>query len=462
MNGCTSRPAAARRSRRSFLAALGAGAIASQFGARRAWADDAGEASRPLRFVGVFMPHGCAYELWKPGPNFDLTYPDCSLAPFDDAERFGRSYKHQLLVIDGLDLAAGIEMGTVGHDASRVILTGSGVTGKNPSIDQYLAAEKMLGADTPHTSLTLAVGNDTTELGANISYARGGVPVPKFIDPEQVFDELFGAPLTEKGKQELHALRLRRRSVLDFVRADLQQLTARAGTVQRTKLDQHQTALREIEKRLTPNRHTCRSPARPDAAQFPKLKSFGAGEPYFETITNLHIDLLARALSCDMTRFSTLMLADLTRTGLYPELPDDVHQDVAHRYWSESNMGPGRPDTWRLLAIQNAHTHKQIVRLMQRLDEAGVLDDTLIFAQSDMGDTARHSSRNVPTLIAGGCGGRWRMGREVDLRASKSDELQPSNHLLVSICRLFGIEQERYGSSASAATVTGSLDALLV
>jgi hypothetical protein len=321
----------------------------------------------------------------------------------------------------------------------------------------------MLGADTPHTTLTLAVGNDRTDLGANISYARGGVPVPKYIDPVTVFDELFGAPLTEKGKRELQALRARRRSVLDFVRGDLERLTARAGNQQRIRLEQHRTALREIEKRISPDRTSCVVPARPDRSAFPKLESFGAGEPYFETITNLHIDLLARALSCGLTRFSTLMLADLSRTGLYPELPDDVHQDVAHRYWASTNKGPGRPETWRMLALQNRHTHMQIARLMQRLAESGVLEDTLILAQSDMGDTARHSSRNVPTLLAGGCGGRFRMGRSIDLRtAKKKGSLQSSNHLLVSICRAFGVANERFGTSANASTVTGSLDAVLV
>ena len=70
-----------------------------------------------------------------------------SLAPFDDAGRFGKSFKPNLLVIDGLDLAAGIEVGTVGHDASRVLLTGSGAHGKHASSAQYLALERGNGID---------------------------------------------------------------------------------------------------------------------------------------------------------------------------------------------------------------------------------------------------------------------------------------------------------------------------
>lgn len=238
------------------------------------------DGTRPLRFVGVYLPHGCAHELWKPGPGFELRSPSSSLAPFDDAARFGRSFKDALLVLDGLDLAAGIEVGTVGHDASRVILTGSGVDGKNPSIDQYLAVERGLGATTPHTSLTLAVGDDTTDLGTNVSYAAGGTPMPKWIDPVKTFDELFGKPLSGAGRAELAELRRRRQSVLDLARQELARLSARSPATDRRKLEQHATALREIEKRLSPPARECAAPPAPTRETVPRFRAYGAGEPY--------------------------------------------------------------------------------------------------------------------------------------------------------------------------------------
>ncbi len=460
------KPHARMNSRRRFLFAAGAAALAPSLLGADAVASPSSSAAAsedgasPLRFIGVYMPHGSAYELWKPGPDFDIRYEDCSLSPFDAPDIYGRSFKDVLLVVDGLDLAAGIETGTVGHDASRVILTGSGADGSTPSIDQYLAQEHLLGAQTPLTSIALSIGNDKTDLGQNVSYARGGTPVPKWIDPAQVFDELFGKPLSDRDRAALEAQRARQRSVLDFVRRDLQRLHQRAPAAERVKMQQHHTALREIEKRISPPKRVCAAPARPDPLAFPKLHAFGGGEPYFETITELMTDLLALALACDITRFATLMLADLTRARLYPGLPDDIHQDVAHRYWAATNASGGRPQTWRALALQNRHTHGHIARLLQRLDSAGALQDTLVFAQSDMGDPSRHSSKNVPTLIAGGCGGHFSMGRHVDLRSSKGTELLPSNRALVSICQAFGIAVDRFGHSANAATVTGALPEL--
>src|SRR5690606_20768554 len=184
----------------------------------------------------------------------------CSLAPFDDVARFGRSFREQVAVIDGIDLAAGIEVGTVGHDASRVILTGRGARGTNASLDQYLAVGPRLGATTPLTSLVVGVGNDDTGLGYNLSYARGGTPVPKVIDPVVLFDELFGKPLSGAERRALEQRRLTGRSVLDTLRRDLRRLGATAPASERDKLDQHQTALREIEKRLLPLVRTCAAP----------------------------------------------------------------------------------------------------------------------------------------------------------------------------------------------------------
>ncbi len=441
--------------RRSFLGALGVGLVHVRPG--RAAPAKPSASGRAERFIGIYTPHGSAYELYKPGPAFDLRYADAILAPFDDPATYGRSFKDQLLVVDHIDLTAGIEVGTVGHDAPRVILTGSGAHGKNPSVDQYLAVEQGLGRSTPITSLVLGVGHQGSEIGVNISYAPGGTPIPKMIDPAEVFDELFGKPLTGKARQQLEHDRRLHRSVLDFVKSDLETLRARVSGSERVKLDQHQTALREIEKRLSGVRPACHPPLVREDTRFPRLKAFGGGEQYFDGITNVMIDLLARAHACDLTRFSTLFLADLSRSHLFPGLPDDIHGGVAHRYYARTDKNPGNRATWLSLATQNRYSYSKVARLMQRLAEAGRLDETLLYVSSDMGDPARHSSRHVPTLLAGGAGGQFAMGRYLELDPKRGTA---NNKILVFICQAFGLPTHKFGTSASSSVLTGALDAL--
>jgi hypothetical protein len=441
--------------RRRFLLALGAALLPSE-----AWADLA-PAPQPApratsrapakRFVAVYMPHGRAAELFLPQPGFRLDYEDAILAPFDDPEHYGRSFRDDLLVIDGVDLAAGFLTGNVGHDAPRVLLTGAGANGKNASIDQFLAVEQRLGQATPVASLVLAVGNDDRGVASSISYGRGGIPLPKLIHPAATFDALFGAALT--GSPEQAAERRRRSlSALDFLGGDLRRLRQLAPASEREKLEQHATALRDIERRLSPLDRSCVPPARITRESFPHYRAYGGGERYFDAITDLQLELIVRAFACDLTRFATLMLADLSRTGLDPELPNDVHQDVAHRYLARDAARPGEPASWRALARQNRYACSKVARLFGLLDQQALSADTLILASSDMGDPARHSSRSVPTLLLGAGIHGGRLIQLGDRNRVTNQHLNPNNRLLSQICHRFDVNVTRFGDSVPEIT----------
>jgi len=132
-----------------------------------------------------------------------------------------------------------------------------------------------------------------------------------------------------------------------------------------------------------------------------------------------------------------------------------VHIDVVHRYDSKGRAGGGgNPSTWQALGHQNRYAYSKIARLMQRLAERDLLRDTVIVAMSDMGDPARHSSRQIPTLLAGGWGGQLKGGRHLDLGAAGT----PNNRLLVSVQRAFGVESDTFGQSTDPALLSGSLD----
>ncbi|MES1179088.1 MAG: DUF1552 domain-containing protein [Myxococcales bacterium] len=443
-------------SRRFALSALGAGG-AWALGLsppRRARAADAG----PRFFIGIYMPHGMARELWVPKPGFGISYADSVLAPFDDAATYGQSFREQILTVEGLDLSAGMAAGTVGHDGSRVLLTGSGGNGRNASIDQFLALERGLGQGLPLSSLVLGVGVAGPALGTCISYAKGGSALPKIIDPEQSFQQCFAQWLVGSDPAALAqaaAERKRGKSLLDYWRVELAALAARAPESERDKLEQHASALRDLEQRLDGELAACAPPPAPDATQFPSFQAYQGGEPYFDTVTNLQVDLLAQAMACGVTRVATLFLNDLSRTHLDPALPDDVHIDVAHRYDSKGRAGDGgSPSTWQALGRQNRYTYSKIARLMQRLAERDLLRDTVIVAMSDMGDPARHSSRQIPALLAGGWGGKLKGGRHLDLGATGT----PNNRLLVSIQQVFGVDSDSFGQSSDPTLLSGSLD----
>jgi hypothetical protein len=270
-------------------------------------------------------------------------------------------------------------------------------------------------------------------------------------------------------------------SVIDYARWDVNRLRARLAPPEQLKLDQHLTSLSELEKQLgggMGGAALCAVPPRPNETAFPKLKQYNGGEPYFDAITDAHIDVLAQALACDLTRFATLYMNDLSYDGNPLGFPADNHGAIAHTYNSSPVGGNGRPGdgdpaSWLPLAKFNKYAYGKVARLMQKLDEYGALDSTIIYVTSDMGNPSLHSTRNVPTVLAGGAGGKFRMGRRLKLKhdcpvdspwCGESDaNFAPvtNSKLLVSIAQAFGAELDAFGSQPDPALVTGALSELV-
>src|SRR5690606_31729690 len=150
--------------RRSFIKAVGAGLAALPFARpiEDSFAQSAGEAL-PLKFIGVYHPHGISAEYFvmresDTESNFDLTYENCCLQPFDDPTTYGKSFKDKIIAIEGIDLLSSAN----GHDSAATILTGSRIEGsskpQNSSLDQFLAVEQGLGSSNRVTSIALGVG----------------------------------------------------------------------------------------------------------------------------------------------------------------------------------------------------------------------------------------------------------------------------------------------------------------
>jgi hypothetical protein len=480
-----------RQHRRAFLRAVGAAAAALPFYrlVENSYAQSSGD-SLPLKFIGVYHPHGLAAEHWvmKAGDTesaFDIAYENCSLQPFDDAATYGKSFKDKILVIEGVDHLSSAN----GHDSAGTILTGSRIDSaalkpQNSSLDQYLAVEQGLGSSTLVTSIALGVGDDRSTAGTTLSFGPGGTPLPKIIDPVEAFNLLFANFVVGDdpvAQAEATRRRLLGQSVIDFVREDVNRLYGRVGPIEQQKLDQHLTSLREMEKQFqnVSVGASCTIPEKPNNALFPSLKMYNQGEKYFDIITDLQIELIAQALACDITRFATLFMNDLAYDGNPLGLPADNHGSVAHTYDASpvgrngTPGGEGNPASWLPLASFNKYSYGKIAKLMQKLDSLGVLDSTLIYASSDMGNPALHSTRNVPTLLAGGVNGKFRMGRRLKLNAdcptdapwcSENDATfapVTNSKILVAIAQAFGMSIDSFGTQPDPKFTTGALTELV-
>jgi hypothetical protein len=89
-------------------------------------------------------------------------------------------------------------------------------------------------------------------------------------------------------------------------------------------------------------------------------------------------------------------------------IPADFHLEIAHKTGLTSP-----PNVQRAVASMNRYYYGKVARLMQRLQDAGILDSTVILMGNEGGQGGPHSIRHVPIVMAGGANGAIRMGRRI-------------------------------------------------
>src|SRR5687767_8795190 len=252
-----------RLSRRSVLrgmgVALGLPALDAMAPFRAFAADCASKP--PTRMAFAFVPNGVNTKMWFPkdvGPDWALTPSLEPLAPF----------KKDLQVLTGLAQTRARANGDGAGDHARSAATF--LTGKQArktdgkdiragvSADQ-VAAEK-LGGQTRLASLE--IGCDRGAMAGNcdsgyscaysstISWKAEGMPLPKEVNPRQIFGRLFGDPGALAADRDRARQALYRRSVLDLVRDDASGLSKELGMSDRRKVDEYLESVRSIEKQI--------------------------------------------------------------------------------------------------------------------------------------------------------------------------------------------------------------------
>jgi hypothetical protein len=462
-------------SRRSFLRALGAVAATMPFARlleRSAFGDP--PAGPPLRFAAVYVPNGNPTEFWRPQPGFIINGLNQSLQPFDDAATFGMSFKDKLIVIDGIDNMVASESNSGGHASAPCVWTGSINSSTGPkceSIETYLGVTKGLGNSTAFPT--------SIYQGANV-FGAGGVPLDSIANPQWLFTSLFTnfMPPAQQNAQAAADTLARGKSTLDFVSSSLTSLQNRLAAPEKALLDQHLTAIRQIENRLTAGPQTCSSiPTEPTSS------STSNGDYVNSTV----IQIFAQAFACDITRFIQMVLADpgsiigssTQDPGVVPPLPlswpaagqtcaddpttssDCDHLDVAHKYLVSSPFTLGGGGTAAEITTQvrlarlNKYYSTQLATFAQLLNQNMLLDNTLIMTMSDVGNPALHDCIGLPTILLGGANGYFKMGQHIQLAQHRSQ-----NSVFVAIANAFGIPITSYGVSANPSTTAGPLPGL--
>jgi hypothetical protein len=409
-------------------------------------------ASGKPRFVGCFVPHGMAPGYWVPKTEgaleAELPYNWKPLEPF----------RNQTVILSGLhSRSAEPPPGVTGADhwvaaafmcANKPKKTTGADVFAGTTIDQLIA--KKIGQENLMPSMQLAVedpGASSSNCGEGysctytntISWAGPTSPLPMELNPQVVFERMFGDGSTAEQR---NSRRKRDGSILDSLTNSLTRLRGQVSASDRERLDDYATNLREIERRL--------QIAMKAASVAPEDFPVPIGVPQtFDEHIKLQFDLMALAFQADITRVGTLLFArDLTgRTYPQSEAPTSGFHGVSHH----------GEDPRRIfdLAKINVYHVKMLAHLIDRLaktkdGDGTLLDQSLVLYGSNMGNSNQHVHYDVPHVLVGGANGKLKGGRHL---AYPSKQV-PTGNLLLSVLDKFDIHQDSIGDS------TGRLEAL--
>jgi len=405
---------------------------------------------RTPRLSFMYIPNGANIAAWTPtGSGKDFT--------FSPTLKALEPYRERVNVLSGLALHCADRWNDGAGDHSRAtagFLSGCHAK-RTQGADLLLGitadqlATKTLGKDTLLPSLELAIDDKkssplcdegyTCAYSNTLSWSSETTPLPVEPDPRLVFERLFG----EAGDPQQRALRIREnRSILDSVTASMKQLQGSVGGLDRQKMDQYFTAIREVEVRL--QRIEAQNSASPTWMEG-LSKPLGAPEK-FEDHIRLMFDLQVLAFQADITRITTLIFAGERSGRSYPEVgvPDSHHSVSHHDNNPEKRAKVAKIDTYHV---------RQLAYFVGKLHatqdgEGTLLDNSMLLYGGGISNGNVHDHNPLPIVLAGGGAGRLEGGRHIEFKKE-----EPLSNVVRAILGKVDIHTESMGESTGIAEI---------
>ena len=309
------------------------------------------------------------------------------------------------------------------------------------TVDQMAANE--VGYNTRFPSLHLSLGGKGSP-----SISMSGTKMRTEGSSKDLFKKLFIND-SAAAKKALAKDIEEQGSILDLIRLQAKSLGKNVNRVDREKLDEYLTAIRDAERRLQGMKKWQDVPKpKVNSSIIETDRKDKKASNSFDRASKMMFDLVHLAIENDSSRVFTISF------GMHNKRID--LDGVNSGYHSLSHHGR-RPNVLQQLRVLETNYISHVAHLVSKLKESSgergnLLDDTMILFGSALSDAARHSNRNLPIMIAGG---GFKHKGHVNAQQKHSKQVTPLNNLYTSMLQNFGLELEKYNSA------TGDLNHLL-
>lgn len=324
-----------------------------------------------------------------------------------------------------------------GHGGMSALFSGiesskAKTAGENYSLDQMAADH--VSYTTRYPSLHMCVGG-----GLRASWTKSGISVPETSSPELIFRKLFVND-SEAANKAIGKELVDQGSILDLVRGNAKSVLNNVSKNDKEKVDEYLTAIRDAESKLQGRKQWLNK--KKVNTDF-KIEGRQHSSEDYNFISPLFLDLITLAIKTDSSRVFTMGF------GMHNKV---IELDgISTGYHGLTHHG-NRPEKLKQLWTIEQFYISQYAKLIEKLkaektEEGNLLDNTMVFFSSCLGDASRHSNRNMPTLLAGG---GFKHGNHWD--CMKNNSQTPLNNLYTTMIQKFGVEKEKFASA------TGTFD----
>jgi hypothetical protein len=396
----------------------------------------------PIRAAWFYVPNGIDMRNWVIEDEGALGKLPPILQPLE-------SLKSEFLVLSNLTANWGRPLLVGAGDHGRALaayMTGSFVHQSVNNLKLGISADQIIanaiGRQTMLPSLEIGL-EETRQAGNcdngyscayayNIAWKTETQPLPPVSDPRSLFERLFGTDVFSSPEERSRRLAMRR-SILDSVMDSTRSVQNGLGPVDRRKLDEYLTSVRQVEQQV--------EKAEKDGMVIdPGMeKPFGV-PPDFADYFKLMTDMLFIAFQADLTRVATVMIGREGSNRPYPEIgiPDSHHPITHHQ------KNPVLLD--KISAINTYHV-KLFAAFLQKLKDtregdSSLLHNSMICYGSGLSDGDTHLHDELPTILAGRGGNFFTPGRQIVYQRET-----PVTNLFATMAQRMGVRSEHIGDS---------------
>jgi hypothetical protein len=264
------------------------------------------------------------------------------------------------------------------------------------------------------------------------------------VSPLAFYQRVFGAGFVDPNQADFKpaASVMVRDSVLSAVHEDSKDFAKTLGAVDRARMDEYFTSIRQLEHQLDLQMQ------RPDVSEAcmittppPDQEELGIEIELVHHNHKLLTDILVMALACNQTRIFNMLysqaLSLLRRKG-----ESFTHHTLTHEEPIDKSLGYQREVAeLHVVSMEALATFIQAFKNVREGDGT-LLDNTLIFASSDTGNSRVHSVDNIPVMLIGSGGGRIKTGMHILGRGD------PISRIGLTTMQIMGLNIERWGTGS--------------